>query len=146
MAALSEQAKENKRRRTREWYRKAKADGTLKKRVKSPAQRSWRPTTERQIAKRKASDRKYEAGKGPTYSSWRAMHKRCRNANHKDFANYGGRGITVCQEWFSYRQFLADMGERPDGRSIDRINVNGNYEKENCRWATASEQARNKRK
>lgn len=74
------------------------------------------------------------------------MIKRCTNPNDKDhWKDYGGRGITICERWRSFKDFLADMGERPDGRTLDRIDVNGNYEPGNCRWATKSEQQRNKR-
>lgn len=71
------------------------------------------------------------------------MRKRCANPNNTHFARYGGRGITVCQEWSSFERFLADMGERPPGLSLDRINNDAGYSKENCRWATRSEQQRN---
>lgn len=79
----------------------------------------------------------------PTYQSWQAMRQRCRGANHKYFANYGGRGIAVCSRWDVYANFLADMGERPEGFSIDRIDPDKGYEPDNCRWATRTVQNRN---
>lgn len=82
----------------------------------------------------------------PTYISWASMRTRCLNKNAKNFEHYGGRGISVCERWKHFVNFLNDMGERPEKMSLDRINVNGNYEPSNCRWATASEQVRNRRK
>lgn len=82
----------------------------------------------------------------PTYRTWQAMKRRCLNENCKDFPNYGGRGISVCDRWrSSFQDFFEDMGERPHGRTIDRIDVNGNYEPANCKWATISQQRRNRR-
>lgn len=78
------------------------------------------------------------------YSSWLNMKTRCTNPKFKQWKDYGGRGITICKEWLnSFEQFYIDMGRRPIGTSIDRINVNGNYEPNNCKWATTKEQRQN---
>ena len=81
----------------------------------------------------------------PTYISWRDMKARCQNPNHEHYEYYGGRGVEVCERWQNFANFLADMGERPPGKTLDRINNDRNYEPGNCRWATPKEQAQNRR-
>jgi hypothetical protein len=82
------------------------------------------------------------------YQSWSAMKNRCLNSNGRDFKYWGGRGIRICPQWLGpggFVQFVADMGRRPEGRSLDRENVEGNYEPSNCRWSTAMQQGNNRR-
>lgn len=84
--------------------------------------------------------------KNPGITSYRSMISRCYNQEHTNYRNYGGRGITVCDRWIgSYVNFREDMGFRPVGLTLDRIDPNGNYEPSNCRWATWSQQNKNKR-
>lgn len=80
-----------------------------------------------------------------TYESWTNMKTRCSNPNVAAYKYYGARGVKVCKRWLSFSNFLADMGECPDGYSIERINVNGNYTPKNCKWIPLEEQSKNRR-
>lgn len=83
----------------------------------------------------------------PLYPIWNAMKSRCYLISNEDYPNYGGRGIYVCEDWKNnFQKFLADMGERPPKYTLERKNVDGPYSKENCEWATQSEQNRNQRR
>lgn len=84
--------------------------------------------------------------KTPTYTAWNGARNRCFNPNNKNYKDYGARGITMCERWNNFLNFLQDMGEKPTGLTLDRINNNGNYEPNNCRWATISQQNSNQRK
>jgi hypothetical protein len=100
--------------------------------------------TERQLNNRKAARCKCLRR---THISWLKMIERCTNENHAQFADYGGRGITVCNRWReSFSDFVDDMKRRPDGKTLDRINNDGGYYPENCRWATKKQQAESRRK
>ena len=81
-------------------------------------------------------------GQSKTYTSWAEMWRRCTKINNSEYKNYGGRGISVCDRWSKFENFLSDMGERPHKKTLDRINQNGNYEPSNCRWASSWQQTR----
>lgn len=83
--------------------------------------------------------------KTKTYNTWRGMVERCTREDHIGWEDYGGKGVTICDEWFEFENFFRDMGERPEGMTLDRIDPTQGYSKQNCRWATLRDQAINKR-
>lgn len=115
------------------------------KRAISEKDKRYRENNKDKIA---ASQKQYQEQRHPDYSVWTGMGQRCNNPNDEHYHRYGGRGITRCKRWDSFELFLQDMGSRPEPRhlySIERKDVNGNYEPDNCKWATAKEQQNNKR-
>jgi hypothetical protein len=94
----------------------------------------------------KIRNRKHGLAHTSIYRIWAKIKMRCTNTNDPSYKDYGGRGINMCDEWFnSFEQFYKDMGDKPEGLSLDRIDNNKGYFKENCRWATKSEQSKNRR-
>lgn len=102
--------------------------------------------TARKLLTGNTNRRTHNLCKSRTYKTWSQMKNRCTNANYIEFELYGGRGIKCCESWMAFDVFLMDMGERPPGKTLDRIDHNGSYEPSNCRWATPKDQARNTRK
>lgn len=88
---------------------------------------------------------KHGMARSSTYHAWSAMRQRCLCETHPHFKDYGGRGIGICARWSDFANFLTDMGEKPKGCSLDRINNNGDYCPENCRWTSQKVQCRNRR-
>lgn len=90
-------------------------------------------------------NRKHSQSESPTYSTWAAMVQRCTNTNNENYAYYGGSGVRILDGWEDFTNFYADMGDKPEGMSIDRIDPIGHYGRENCQWATALFQAHNRK-
>lgn len=96
--------------------------------------------------KRKHFQTTFDGFRSRTYNSWKGMIKRCTDPNHHQYFRYGAKGVKVCERWMDFHLFIADLGERPEGKTLDRFPDNcGNYEPGNCRWATPMEQTRNLR-
>lgn len=140
----------NSRKRSAETRAKLSASSTGRKQsaesiAKTSKALKGRTKSDETKARMSAAQKQHGLTGTPTHNIWGTMIQRCTNPNSMAFKHYGARGITVCERWLTFENFLADMGERPStDHSIDRYPDNaGNYEPNNCRWATATEQARN---
>ena len=122
-----------------EWFYKCTCDCGTKKEIAAHQLKS-NHTTKCHICRNKTHGMSYT----DTFRIWSGILRRCTNKNVKAYPRYGGRGISVCERWLKFENFYADMGDRPKGLQIDRINNDGNYEPSNCRWATCKENVNNR--
>lgn len=122
-----------------------KVSEETRQRMRAARVKFYEDPTEREKQRARQAEHSHgQVGSG-AYTSWYAMKQRCTNPNNKSFAGYGARGITICDRWMAFENFYADMGDRPEGYTLDRISNDRGYEPDNCRWATHAEQRRNQR-